>query len=106
MSNFYQKVYTLVRKIQPGKVATYQQIATLAGTPRAARVVGFALRALPHDTDVPWQRVINSKGMISIENLNFPKEEQARLLAQEGVEVRERDGNYFVDLRKYSWNHS
>ncbi|HAH04650.1 MAG: methyltransferase [Parcubacteria group bacterium GW2011_GWA2_43_17] len=99
--NFYQKVYQLTKKIPQGKVATYGQIAAIISTPRAARVVGYALAALPQD--IPWQRVINSQGMISIENLNCPKKLQADLLRLEGVEIISRDGNYFVDLKKYLW---
>ena len=101
--NFYGNVYDTVRKIPRGRVATYQQIAIAASTPRAARMVGWALRALPEGSDVPWQRVINSRGMISIQNLRAPKSLQARLLRKEGIEVRDKEGNYFVDLEKYLW---
>jgi len=52
---------------------------------------------------LPWQRVINSKGMISTTCLDHPKEQQAFLLRKEGVEVKEIDGNYFIDLKKYLW---
>lgn len=99
--NFYQQVYQIVKKIPKGRVATYGQIAGLISTPRAARVVGFALRLLP--TGIPWQRVINSRGMISIENLDCPKELQANLLKKEGIKVTLKQGNYWVDLNKYSW---
>lgn len=73
----------------------------MVGSPRAARIVGWALRSLPVSTQVPWQRVVNKEGMISIENMNFPKEQQAVLLRGEGVEVEEREGNFWVDLKKY-----
>ena len=102
--NFYRKVYDVVKKIPQGRVATYQQIAIMVSTPRAARMVGWALRALPEGADVPWQRVINSRGMISIQNLRAPKSLQARLLREEGVQVRIEDGNYIVDLDKYLWH--
>lgn len=101
--NFYTRVYDVVRKIPRGRVATYQQIATMVSTPRAAQAVGWALRALPEGHDVPWQRVINSRGMISIQNLRAPKTLQAKLLREEGVEVKMVGGNYFVDLEKYLW---
>lgn len=102
--NFFQAVYAIAKKIPPGKVMTYGQIAAIISTPRAARVVGFAMRALPDGTDVPWQRVINMRGMISIENMQFPKEEQARLLRAEGINVvQQADGNFFVDLKEYLW---
>ncbi len=102
--NLYFRIYNAVRKIPAGRVATYGQIAALIGTPRAAQVVGWALRALKPNTKVPWQRVINKDGMISIENMHAPKELQVQLLRQEGIEVIQRDGNFFVDLKKYLWN--
>lgn len=101
--NFYSRVYDVVRKIPAGRVATYQQVAMMASTPRAAQAVGWALRALHYLHDVPWQRVINSRGMISIENLRAPKALQVKLLREEGIEVKQIEGNYFVDLEKYQW---
>ena len=102
--NFYSKVYDAVRQIPRGRVATYQQVAIAVSTPRAAQAVGWALRALSTGSDVPWQRVINSRGMISIRNLRAPKSLQARLLREEGVAVSMQDGNYIVDLDKYLWH--
>src|SRR3989344_1097160 len=102
--NFYQKVYTWAEKIPRGKVATYGQIATLITTPRAAQVVGFALRALPKDTNVPWQRIINSEGRISIQNPKWPQSEQARLLRKEGVEVVFRESAFYIDITKYLYH--
>ena len=99
--NFFAKVYQITKKIPKGRVATYGQIAAMITTPRAARVVGFALRALP--ADIPWHRVINSQGMISIENINCPPELQAKLLFKEDVKVEFIEGNYFIDLKKYLW---
>ena len=102
--NLYFKIYNVVRKIPRGKVATYGQIAALCGSPRGAQVVGWALRTVAPKSNVPWQRGINKEGMISIENMNAPKEQQAQLLRAEGVEVEERDGNLFVDLKKFGWD--
>lgn len=99
MPNFYDQVYHLVRAIPPGKVATYGQIAAVLGTPRAARQVGWAMRHSPPGT--PWQRVINRHGMISIENLHVPKDEQARRLRQDGVDVALHDNSFFVNLNRY-----
>ncbi|MDP2587026.1 MAG: MGMT family protein, partial [Candidatus Komeilibacteria bacterium] len=90
--NFYARVYQITKKIPKGRVATSGQIAAMISTARAARVVGFALRSLPADT--PWHRVINSKGMISIENINCPPELQAKLLVKEGIKVELIKGNY------------
>ncbi len=101
--NLYFRIYSTVRRIPKGRVATYGQIAALCGSPRSARIVGWALRVLKPNTKVPWQRVINQVGMISIENTNTPKSLQADLLRAEGVEVTLRDGNYFVDLKKFGW---
>lgn len=101
--NLYFRIYTQVRRIPKGRVATYGQIARLANAPRAARVVGWALRTLKPGTKVPWQRVLNKHGMISIENMNAPKELQAALLRQEGVDVTERDGGLWVDLQRFGW---
>ncbi len=101
--NFYERVYRLARQIPKGKVATYGQIAAMISTPRAARVVGFAMRALPQGSDVPWQRVINSQGRISIVNWRLTPADQARSLRTEGIEVIEQDGDYWIDLDRYLW---
>ncbi len=103
--NFYERVYREVKKVPKGKVATYGQIASLISTPRAARTVGFALRALGQNftKEIPWQRVISSQGMISIENPFVTKKYQADLLRKEGVVVEERDGNFFINLSCYQW---
>ncbi|MFH1866936.1 MAG: MGMT family protein [Patescibacteria group bacterium] len=101
-SDFYKAVYKLVGEISCGRVATYGQVASLLGKPRAARLVGCALANCPKD--VPWQRVINKEGMISIENINAPKELQAELLKQEGIKVEKRNNNWWVDLNKYLWH--
>lgn len=101
--NFYQQVYRLVRQIPPGRVMTYGQIASLLSSPRAARMVGTAMRSLPEGSDIPWQRVIGRKGEITIENLEHPAEEQANRLMAEGVEVHQVQGRYVLDLGKYVW---
>ncbi|MER2599792.1 MAG: MGMT family protein [Caldilineales bacterium] len=102
MSTFFSHVYTLVRQIPPGQVASYGQIAALLGHPRAARTVGWALAALreQHQPDVPWQRVINSQGRVSIRNLEHAPEEQLLLLQAEGVEF---DSNGKVDWQRFGW---
>ena len=97
--NFHQQVFAVTKSIPHGKVATYGQIAAVLGSPRAARMVGQALKHC--DNSVPWQRVVNRHGMISIENINVTKDDQAYLLRREGIEVTERDNNLWVDLTKY-----
>ncbi len=99
-SSFYDDVYAMVRRIPPGRVATYGHIAALCGKPRAARTVGWALHALPEDADVPWQRVINVRGEISIGKVGIPPELQRALLEREGVEF-DADGS--VDLERWGW---
>ncbi len=101
-NDFYSRVYKLVKKIPKGKVATYGQVAALLGQPRAAQAVGWALRVCPDS--VPWPRVVNKAGMISITNPRFPKSLQADLLKKDGVKVIFKDGNFFIDLKKYLWH--
>ena len=101
--NFYQNVYKIVNKIPQGKVMTYGQIAGIISTPKAARVVGYALRALPPDTVIPWQRVINSHGLITISNKYLTKNIQAKLLKQEGIAVNKINDNWQINLKKYLW---
>ncbi len=102
-SSLYQRIYAAVSRIPPGRVVTYGQIASLVGSPRGARLVGWALSSLPAGTTVPWQRVVNREGRITIANLNFPPEAQAALLQNEGVEVQSQRSNYSVNLKKYLW---
>jgi methylated-DNA-protein-cysteine methyltransferase-like protein len=80
----YARIYRTVRRIPVGCVATYGQIAELAGLGQHARMVGYALAALPHESDVPWHRVINAKGEISHGDA-IGGEMQRQLLVQEGV---------------------
>ena len=63
--NRFEKIHAVVRRIPRGRVATYGQIAALAGLPGRARFVGYALAALPDGSGVPWQRVVNAQGRIS-----------------------------------------
>jgi methylated-DNA-protein-cysteine methyltransferase-like protein len=64
-SDSYGRIYAVVRRIPRGRVATYGQVAVLAGLPRQPRLVGYAMHALPNGTDVPWHRVINAQGRVS-----------------------------------------
>lgn len=104
--NFYEQVYAVTRRIPRGKVTSYGRIAHMLGRPRAARAVGYALNALkdraddPAYADIPWQRVINSQGRISIVNREYSANRQAELLRQEGVVVSE---SLRVNLDVYLW---
>lgn len=99
---FARAVYTAVRRIPPGQVATYGQVAAMLGHPRAARAVGTALSRLPRNLSrvVPWQRVINAAGRISHKGDLFRPELQRTLLEKEGV-IFSASGQ--VDLKKYRW---
>ncbi len=101
--NFYQQVYAIVRCIPAGQVTHYGAIARMLANPRAARAVGYALRALP-DTpefaDVPWQRVIHATGEVRAGASGQTRARQAALLRAEGVRVS-RD--YFVQMPRYQW---
>ncbi|HEY9721307.1 MAG TPA: MGMT family protein [Oscillatoriaceae cyanobacterium] len=101
MTNFYEEVYRLVRQVPPGRVTTYGAIAALAGSPLARRAVGYALRNLPPDSDVPWQRVINAQGKVSPRSLEGPEPlRQRHLLEREGIDFDAQDR---VDLRRFGW---
>ncbi len=91
----------MVRQIPSGRVATYGQVAALAGLPGHARQVGYALHALPEGSDVPWQRVINSRGEVSLrgEELDYAGY-QRHLLEGEGVRF---DAAGRVDLELFRW---
>ena len=99
-SEKYQKIYTIVSRIPLGKVATYGQIATLAGYPGQARQVGYALNALPDDLDIPWQRVINAQGQISPRANPVFEEIQQQLLEAEGICL---DSRGRINLLQYQW---
>lgn len=96
----YQRIYKTVKRIPRGRVATYGQIATLAGLDGHARQVGYALHSLPDGSDVPWHRVINAKGEVSPRSTSDSHELQRMLLEEEGVEFS-LDGR--VDLKDFRW---
>lgn len=98
--NFTERVYAVVRRIPRGKCASYGDVAALLGTPRAARGVGWALSALDADTTVPWWRVINKRGAISIRRPDVSPKVQHALLEDEGVRFGP-DG--CVDWAKVRW---
>jgi methylated-DNA-protein-cysteine methyltransferase-like protein len=96
----YQRIYKTVKRIPRGRVATYGQIATLAGLDGHARQVGYALHSLPDRSDIPWHRVINAKGEVSPRNSGDSHELQRMLLEEEGV-VFSLDGK--VSLAQFRW---
>ncbi len=98
MSGAYERIYTIVRQFPAGKVASYGQIARLAGT--SARQVGYAMAALAPDTEVPWQRVINSKGAISPRRGNDGHRHQRIVLEEEGIAFSPHGK---IDMDSHSW---
>lgn len=100
--SLYGIIYEMIKKIPKGKVATYGQIARLCGFPEHARLVGYALHNLKPNSGVPWHRVINSKGMISLPKPTATYERQRELLEKEGVKFK----NEKIDLVKYGFSTS
>ena len=96
----FEKIYEVVKCIPRGKVATYGQIARLAGNERWTRVVGYALHANPKPDEIPCFRVVNRFGKLAPAFAFGGINEQAKLLRAEGVEVEDNT----VDLEKYLWN--
>lgn len=93
----YPRIWRTVARIPRGKVASYGTVARLSGFPTQPRMAGYALHSLPDGIDIPWHRVINSRGQISL-----PGErgvEQRRLLEREGILfVRKR-----IDMKRFGW---
>lgn len=96
----YRRIYRVVRRIPRGAVATYGQVAGLAGLPGQPRQVGYALHALTQGSDVPWQRVINAKGEVSARSTPGVERLQRAVLESEGVLF---DARGRVDLGRYQW---
>lgn len=95
----YARIYAVVRRIPKGRVATYGQVAEMAGLPRAARQVGYAMAAL-RDGRVPWHRVLNARGEISVRAAPGPEQLQRLLLEREGVVF---DASGRVSFAKHGW---
>lgn len=97
----YERIYAMVRHVPSGKVTTYGQIAELVGG-CTARMVGYAMAALKCGTapDVPWQRVINAKGKVSVHGDGIGNAMQRAILEEEGVIF---DANDRVDFRQFGW---
>ena len=107
-SSFYTQVYLVAQRIPKGKITSYGRIAAMLGRPNAARAVGYALSALKNaesgdrftSKTVPWQRIVNSQGRISIRHREVTASKQALLLREEGVDV---DENGRINLDIYLW---
>ena len=95
----YQQIFAVIRRVPRGRVATYGQIAALAGLKGRARLVGYALHSIPPASVVPWQRVVNADGGISLAPLNGGLT-QRLLLEREGVRF---DARGRIDLTRHQW---
>ena len=94
-----ERIWSTIRDIPSGAVASYGQIAEIAGVRRGARQVGYALRHLPRGHDVPWFRVITASGKIAFEHGSDAFNEQAKRLMMEDVAILKGR----VDMKKYRW---
>lgn len=96
-----QQILGVVMLIPKGKVATYGQIAAMVGLPKHARFIGYTLKRLSPQSDVPWHRVINAQGRISIvgEREGINRNEQRERLIVEGIDVI----NGKISLKKFRW---
>jgi len=101
-SSFSQRVKNMVERIPRGKVATYGQIAAYAGNPRAARQVVWILHSSSSKDRLPWHRVVNREGRISLKP-DYGYEIQKELLRKEGIEF---DKNDTIDFDRYLWSPS
>lgn len=103
MSQHHANIYNVVKTIPHGRLATYGQVAALAGMVRAARQVGVALRATPDKVQIPWHRVVNAQGRVSMRLKDWQSggdELQKILLEAEGVAFDETGK---IDLKRYRW---
>lgn len=103
LAEFCERVWTTVKRIPRGKVATYGQIAALIGMSRHARQVGYALAATPENRQIPWHRVINAQGRVSLRLKHWESgsdELQRILLEADGVTF---DSTGRVDLKRFRW---
>ncbi|MGD8164823.1 MGMT family protein [Pantoea sp. FN0307] len=96
--SFSQRVIQVIAAIPFGTVATYGDVARMAGSPRAARQVGGLLKRLPADSRLPWYRIINRHGQISLQGDDLLRQRDA--LEAEGIEISDAGE---VDLARYRW---
>ena len=99
-SLIYQRICLMVQQIPPGRVATYGQIAALVGN-CTARMVGYAMASLNGNSNVPWQRVVNSQGKVSPRADSHSTEVQRLRLIEEGIVF---DAQLRINLRRYRWS--
>ncbi len=100
-TKFFDKVYDIVSKIPEGQVATYGQIALMAGNPYAARIVGYAMHGAPPDKRLPCHRVVNREGKLAPEHVFGGQEVQRSMLEKEGITFLT---NGCIDMDKHLWS--
>ena len=99
VQNSYSIIWETVKRIPKGKVSTYGQIARIAGLGENARLVGYAMHNIPRGSSIPWHRVINSKGMISLPQKDGMYQLQKKLLKKENIVFKGEK----IDLTKFEW---
>lgn len=99
-STFFEKVYDIVSKIPEGQVATYGQIALMAGNPYASRIVGYAMHGAPPERNLPCHRVVNREGRLSPAAVFGGEGRQKEMLLREGITFKE---NGYIDMDKHLW---
>ncbi|PHQ68898.1 MAG: cysteine methyltransferase [Sneathiella sp.] len=97
--SLHQRIYNIVAEIPPGQVATYGQIARIAGC--GARVVGYALASLPANRPLCWHRVVNARGEVSLRSSGDSHSRQRRILTEEGVIFNPKGR---IDFGQFRWN--
>lgn len=98
--SMYERIYSVVSMVPPGKVATYGQIARIAGR-CSARNVGYSMASVPSESAVPWHRIINSRGKISVRSHGDTCNAQRQMLESEGIVFSDSGA---VDLEEFGWN--
>ena len=98
--NPQERIWQIVYQIPVGRVASYGQIATLAGLPGRARLVGRTLKNLPHPTSLPWHRVCNAQGRLSLPPESSSHQEQRLRLEAEGIVFIQGK----ISLQRYGWD--
>ena len=96
----YKKIYDMVGQIPEGQVATYGQIAKLIGFPKHARHIGFALSRLENNSHIPWHRIVNAKGKISLSGIDGCDDYQRMLLEEEGIVFNDKN---LISLTDFQW---
>lgn len=99
-TNFFIRVYDIVSRIPEGQVATYGQIALIAGNPYASRIVGYAMKRAPSEQNLPCHRVVNKEGSMAPDHVFGGQDLQRSRLEQEGITFKT---NGCINMEKHLW---